>query len=332
MVLQFGSSTLRYGLSTDDTPRGTVPMLLALRRKRSTQQGVCFKPRLSDDFNSKSPFHSRKICFDRLYDNLKQSKRKKPVGPSSASALGFFQDVSVQDIEIFDQKNFRQNKVPHNFAGFLDTYELHRVYGEDVYRLHPKEEFDVIQPIRAGRFNCFGISFRVCSDLLEDLFNYVLVEKLRIPRSDFSSVSIALAIPDTLSRVEIVELFNIFLQKLRFSSLVVHHESVLAGFSVGVSSACVIDVGAQKTSVCCVRDGLIVPKSCQYMPFGGDGIDELLLWTCKALAEDDYHFEFQECDLMKPSHSLEMKKLKESTCDFVPVAEVFYFKRILTDE
>ena len=70
----------------------------------------------------------------------------------------------------------------------------------------------------------------------------------------------------------------------------------------------------------------------QYMPFGGDGIDELLLWTCKALAADDYHFEFQECDLMKPSHSLEMKKLKESTCDFVPVAEVFYFKRILTDE
>ena len=39
-------------------------------------------------------------------------------------------------------------------------------------------------------------------------------------------------------------------------AIIVHQESVCATFGSGLSSACVVDVGDQKTSVCCVEDGV----------------------------------------------------------------------------
>lgn len=39
-------------------------------------------------------------------------------------------------------------------------------------------------------------------------------------------------------------------------AVVVHQESVCATLGSGLSSACVVDVGDQKTSVCCVEDGV----------------------------------------------------------------------------
>ena len=32
-------------------------------------------------------------------------------------------------------------------------------------------------------------------------------------------------------------------------------------FGCGLSAACVVDVGDEKTSVCCVEDGLVIPSS-----------------------------------------------------------------------
>lgn len=40
------------------------------------------------------------------------------------------------------------------------------------------------------------------------------------------------------------------------TAIIVHQESVCATFGSGLSSACVVDVGDQKTSVCCVEDGV----------------------------------------------------------------------------
>lgn len=38
-------------------------------------------------------------------------------------------------------------------------------------------------------------------------------------------------------------------------------ESVCATFGAGVSSACVVDIGDQKTAISCVEDGLSQKKS-----------------------------------------------------------------------
>lgn len=41
----------------------------------------------------------------------------------------------------------------------------------------------------------------------------------------------------------------------------IFQESVCSTFGCGLSSACVVDVGDEKTSICCVEDGLLVPNT-----------------------------------------------------------------------
>lgn len=48
----------------------------------------------------------------------------------------------------------------------------------------------------------------------------------------------------------------IFFFLLILPGIIVHQESVCATFGSGLSSACIVDVGDQKTSVCCVEDGV----------------------------------------------------------------------------
>lgn len=38
-------------------------------------------------------------------------------------------------------------------------------------------------------------------------------------------------------------------------------ESVTSVFGCGLSAACIVDVGDEKTSICCVEDGLVIPSS-----------------------------------------------------------------------
>lgn len=92
-----------------------------------------------------------------------------------------------------------------------------------------------------------------------------------------------LLIPDLFMRSHVKGMLDILLNRLGFSAaftcqvgLVLLHmillriinvtdmskcvvmlqDSVCATFGAGVMSACVVDVGDQKTSVCCVEDGL----------------------------------------------------------------------------
>ena len=48
------------------------------------------------------------------------------------------------------------------------------------------------------------------------------------------------------------------------AAIIVHQESVCATFGSGLSSACVVDVGDQKTSLCCVEDG-VSHRNSRYM-------------------------------------------------------------------
>lgn len=91
-----------------------------------------------------------------------------------------------------------------------------------------------------------------------------------------------LLVPDIYNRQHIKEVVNMLLLNMGFSGIVVqkcvnihvpfsdrsmflpcvciaiivHQESVCATFGSGLSSACVVDVGDQKTSLCCVEDGV----------------------------------------------------------------------------
>ena len=87
-------------------------------------------------------------------------------------------------------------------------------------------------------------------------------------------------------------------------------ESVCATFGTGVSSACVVDVGDQKTSVCCVEDGLSQPATRLVMRFGGSDMTRCL----HSLLTTRCGFPYHNCRLTNRLDAQFLQELKEAHC------------------
>ena len=89
-----------------------------------------------------------------------------------------------------------------------------------------------------------------------------------------------------------------------------HTESVMATFAMALTSACVVDIGSSKINVCCIDEGVLVPKSIIRKHYGGDEVNEILYrfinrnkalhYFPKNLLNLDYHY-----------HQLLIEQIKE---------------------
>jgi actin-related protein 8 len=82
-----------------------------------------------------------------------------------------------------------------------------------------------------------------------------------------------------------------------------------ATFGAGLSNACVVDVGAQTTTIACVDEGAIIPDSRINLKYGGDDITEY--WTRLLLRSS---FPWAEVDLAKSVDRRALQFAKERGC------------------
>lgn len=94
-----------------------------------------------------------------------------------------------------------------------------------------------------------------------DIWQWVLEHNLKLYLEDRNKSRAVIVVPDVFDRIYITTIVSILLDELQFSSVFLHQESVCSALGVGVISACVIDMGDQKTSVTCVDDGLALRNS-----------------------------------------------------------------------
>ncbi|GAV82380.1 Actin domain-containing protein [Cephalotus follicularis] len=187
------------------------------------------------------------------------------------------------------------------------------ICGEEALIISPTEPYCLRRPIRRGHFNV-SLHYPV-QQVLEDLltiWDWVLIEKLHIPHSERILYSAILVLPETFDNREIKEILSIVLRDLRFSSAVVHQEGLAAVFGNGLSTACVVNMGAQVTSVICIEDGVTLPNTEKTLPFGGEDISRCLLWTQR------HHQTWPQIRtdiLTKPVDLLMLNRLKESYCE-----------------
>ena len=118
--------------------------------------------------------------------------------------------------------------------------------------------------MRKGQLNLHdgpcGSLKSVLSDL-EMLWALAIQNVLDIPMKDFRHYKVVLVVPAMFNKLHIKEMMNVLLCELGFNSAIVQQEAVSATFGSGLISACVVDVGDQKTTICCIEDGLIIPSS-----------------------------------------------------------------------
>ncbi|POI24070.1 hypothetical protein CIB84_012182 [Bambusicola thoracicus] len=131
----------------------------------------------------------------------------------------------------------------------------------------------------------------------------------RIPVSPDQYYRCILLIPDIYNKQHVKELVNMILMKMGFSGIVVHQESVCATFGSGLGSACIVDVGDQKTSVCCVEDGVSHRNTRLCLAYGGSDVSRCFYWLMQRAG-----FPYRDCQLTNKLDCLLLQHLKETFC------------------
>ena len=101
-------------------------------------------------------------------------------------------------------------------------------------------------------------------------------EKLGLAADKLCHFGVVIVIADSFIRHHVRYLLNILFVKMRFRSAFIHLDSVMATYAMAAQTACVVDIGATKTTVCCIDDGVILNKSVIKKHYGGDDISEIL--------------------------------------------------------
>jgi len=86
-------------------------------------------------------------------------------------------------------------------------------------------------------------------------------------------------------------------------------ESLAASFGAGYSMACIVDIGAQKTSICCVEDGMCIEESRMNLKYGGADVTELFM---KMMLFD--HFPYTDINLKRRYDFLVAEEIKQKFC------------------
>uniref|UniRef100_G3WUL6 Actin-related protein 8 n=1 Tax=Sarcophilus harrisii TaxID=9305 RepID=G3WUL6_SARHA len=184
--------------------------------------------------------------------------------------------------------------------------------GEEALYVNPLDCYNIHWPIRRGQLNIHpgpgGSLTAVLADL-EAIWSHVIQKYLEIPLKDLKYYRCILLIPDIYNKQHVKEMVNMTLMKMGFSGIVVHQESVCATFGSGLGSACIVDVGDQKTSVCCVEDGVSHRNTRLCLAYGGSDVSRCFYWLMQRAG-----FPYRDCQLTNKMDCLLLQHLKETFC------------------
>ncbi|KAL8621355.1 hypothetical protein ACOMHN_053376 [Nucella lapillus] len=184
--------------------------------------------------------------------------------------------------------------------------------GEEAIYVNPKDGYQLSWPMKRGRLNLHGRgggSLTAVMADLEAIWTSVIYNQLQIPAKDLKHYRAILLIPDVFSQRHVKAMFEMLLFNLGFEAVIVHQESVCATFGAGLPHACVVDVGDQKTSVCCVDDGMSQHATRITMEYGGSDMSRCLHWLmCRSGAR------LPEMKLKEAVGILQLQEIKEAFC------------------
>ncbi|EEF33078.1 conserved hypothetical protein [Ricinus communis] len=337
VVINPGSASVRIGLAPQDTPFN-VPHCIARYSSQSPKLNV--RDQMLNSQVTTAQHMEREKAYDIIASYLKIPFLDEEVANNSfprkiGRVDGFNpqsgrKDVAFTWTNVYEQDTSSSlaSERPTNegqIGGSLEKLEStdakgpstskYRgfICGEEALQISPTEPYCLHRPIRRGHLNIS--QHYPMQQVLEDLhaiWDWILIEKLHIPQSERNMYAAILVLPETFDNREIKEMISIVLRDLRFSSAVVHQEGLAAVFGNGLSTACVINIGAQVTSVICIEDGVALPNTEKTLPFGGEDLSRCLLWTQR------HHQTWPQIRtdiLTKPLDLLMLNRLRESYCE-----------------
>ncbi|KAJ8949260.1 hypothetical protein NQ318_022773 [Aromia moschata] len=323
IVIHPGSLNLRIGRASDLNPL-TILHAIARRRLPGGQTYMdTFLPERIDLTNPQEFEEARLAVSHTLQSCLQSDGRRRYATPP-------------QQIAAFNRRS--EPELLGNNGGEWIKPEGNIVIGNDILRLDPNEDFNIHFPYKRGDFNIhsgLGGSMTAVLANLETIWTYVLENNFQINQKDLKNHKAVLVIPDVYNRTYLRELMYLLLSKMGFGSCFLVQDHVAATFGSGLSYACVVDVGDQKTSVSCVEDGICHPntrvshkerdgeglsnsgviaapaerRQSTRLEYGGGDITQIFYWLLQKCA-----FPYKECSDKNKLDTMLLRKLKEDFC------------------
>lgn len=266
IIFHPGSRNLRIGFANDPFPK-EIPHVIARELLSSipSETGVSSETKVDESFILEAVEWGESQLLERL-----QNAKRKPSSNASSQVLNF--NSAVEPTPLPDHNDPYRG----DWSSFKESSYL---IGDRALRLPENgSKYLLRYPLKYGKFNTQDYSSlsEVRADL-ETLWSSAIQDYLELPIDTFEGYSIGLVVPDQFCPVYVSQAVDIFLNSLGFFSIFLIQESVSATFGAGISSACVVNIGAQVATVACVEEGRCIPSSRVAMPFGGDDLTLLLM-------------------------------------------------------
>ena len=125
-------------------------------------------------------------------------------------------------------------------------------------------------------------------------------------RKDWNQYSCVFVVPDLYEKAFVGQVLEEMIRDFGFQRVSFIQESIAASFGAGFSTACIVDMGAQKTSICCVEDGMCIEDCRVHLKYGGYDVTETFV---KMMLFDK--FNYSDFNLTRRHDFLLAEELKE---------------------
>ncbi|XP_041459448.1 actin-related protein 8-like isoform X2 [Lytechinus variegatus] len=303
IVIHPGSYWLRIGRASDPYPVA-IPQVIARRNhgmeKDRFEEKLLHRNGIGHSGSCAHREQALKMVEQAIWSRkTSQGHRRESVHTSEVHS--FNDSVSHQSVDEFTDMSWTDTA--NNAEYFI---------GDQALYLENSSDYNIQWPMKHGQLNLHNNVGGSISAVIQDLctlWGHVLDKSLGIPPGELEKYRAILLIPDIYHRPHIKELVKLLLIDLRFEAAIVHQESVCATYGSGLCSACVVDVGDQKTSVCCVEDGLSHRNTRVCMTYGGKDITRTFTWLLEKA-----RFPYRECKPETTMDALLLIELKETFC------------------
>jgi actin-related protein 8 len=318
IVIHPGSQNLRIGLANDALPK-TVPMVIARKWRESESEENGGEPspkriKLDDGEVAEEPekwfgdeFATK---FTTMSQDLKIRMRnnKRRLLPNSKELVVNYNRKAQYD-EISQHNDPQQIEFTEILPGKAPSYFT----GHAALRIPEKSRprYKLTWPLRQGWFNENDYTAK---NLLYNDFFLIIEDAIKTQlglthKKEWQEYSCCFVIPDLYERTYVITVLDTLLREFGFKSVCFMQESLGATFGAGYTMACVVDIGAQKTSICCVEDGMCLEESRMNLKYGGDDVTDTFI---KMMLFD--HFPYADINLKRRHDWLLAEELKKKFC------------------
>lgn len=315
IVIHPGSQNLRIGFASDALPK-TIPMTVATKFPQTESEMHEALPRRQFEAKTAEQQYGEEWSkkFQKMCNDLKVDMRsnKRKVLPNS------------KELVVNYNRRTEPEKIPkHNDPQEIDWTDVNSLddpnsaascfIGNAAQRVPDDSDpkFKLWWPVQHGLLNedDYATAEHLYDDF-ETLVDKAIRQELGLTStSTWKNYSCVFVIPDLYDKKYVEQVLKSCMTWFEFSRICFIQESMAAAFGAGYTQACVVDVGAQKTSIACVEDGLCIEDSRINLKYGGYDVTDTFI---KMMLYDN--FPYQDINLRRRYDFLLAEELKIKHC------------------